>query len=237
MPSAPPPVAAIAAAIGNPARASMLGALLDGRSLTAKELAYAAAVAPPTASAHLARLTGTGLLAVARQGRHVYFRLATPQVGRMLEAIMSVAADAPRASPPPWRAEPGLRLARTCYDHFAGRLGVALADSLAARGHVVLGQDGGEVTPSGEAFLARFGIDVARLAHGRRAFCRPCVDWSERRLHLAGAVGAALAERCFALGWTARLRDSRAVGISAEGQRGFADTFAISVEALRRLDD
>lgn len=232
MPSVPPAVAEIAAAVGNPARVSVLAALLDGRSLTAKELAHAAGVSPQTASGHLARLTGTGLLAVARQGRHAYFRLASPQVGRLLEAIMSVAAEAPRTGPPPWRADAGLRVARTCYDHLAGRLGVALAEALAAHGHVVLSEDGGEVTPAGAAFLARFGIDVAGLAHGRRAFCRPCVDWSERRLHLAGAVGAALADRCFALGWTARMRDSRAVRISDDGRRGFAETFGISVPAL-----
>lgn len=237
MPSIPPAVAEIAAAVGNPARVSVLAALLDGRSLTAKELAHAAGVSPQTASGHLARLTGAGLLAVMRQGRHAYFRLATPQVGRLLESIMSVAAEAPRAGPPPWRADPALRLARTCYDHYAGRLGVALADALAARLHVVLGEDGGVVTDEGAAFLSGFGIDMPTLLQGRRAFCRPCVDWSERRLHLAGAVGAALAARCTALGWTARRRNGRALDITPAGQAGFAAIFGISVDTLHRQGD
>jgi DNA-binding transcriptional ArsR family regulator len=233
MPPAPPSIAEIAAAVGNPARANVLVALLDGRALTAQELAHAAGVAAPTASGHLARLTGARLLAVSRQGRHAYFRLASPQVGRMLESIMDVAADRPRRGQPIWRGEAALRTARTCYDHLAGRLGVALADALAGRGHVVLTEDGGEVTEAGKDFLAGFGIDMGALARGRRAFCRPCLDWSERRLHLAGALGAALAERCFALGWTARMRDGRALRISTDGARGFAQTFGIDLGAPR----
>lgn len=233
MSGAPASMAEIAAAVGLPARASVLTALLDGRALTAKELAHRAGVAPPTASGHLARLTDAGLLAVARQGRHAYYRLASPEVGHMLEAMLAVAAGRAGDSSRRWRGDPGLRLARSCYDHLAGQLGVALADALAARGHVILGADGGEVTADGTAFLARFGIDVAAIGRGRRAFCRPCLDWSERRPHLAGAVGAALAQRCFALGWILRQRDTRAVGIAPVGARGLADTFGVDVIALR----
>ena len=225
-------MAEIAAAIGLPARASVLAALLDGRALTAKELAHRAGVAAPTASGHLARLLDAGLLSVARQGRHAYFRLASPAVGHMLEAMLAVAADRAGDPPPRWRGDARLRLARTCYDHLAGQVGVALADALAAHGHVVLGADGGEVTADGAAFLGRFGIDVDALGHGRRAFCRPCLDWSERRPHLAGAVGAALAARCFALGWIVRLRDTRAVRIAPEGERGLAETFGLDLAAL-----
>lgn len=233
MSSAPASMAEIAAAVGVPARAAVLAALLDGRALTAKELAHRAGVAAPTASGHLARLMDAGLLALARQGRHAYFRLASPEVGHMLEAILAVAAARAVGPPKPWGGEARLRLARTCYDHLAGQVGVALADALEARGHVVLGADGGEVTAAGSAFLTEFGIDTAALGHGRRAFCRPCLDWSERRPHLAGAVGAALACRCFALGWFERLRDSRAVAIAPAGAAGLAARFGIEVSALR----
>ncbi len=232
MATSAPAAAEIAAVIGNPARANVLTALLDGRALTAKELAYAAGVSPQTTSGHLARLTDARLLAVTRQGRYAYFRLASPQVARMLESIMVVAADGPKPRRPRWRADSGLRVARTCYDHLAGRLGVALADVLAERAHVVLDADGGIVTPAGAAFLGRLGIDVTVLAQERRAFCRPCLDWSERRPHLAGAVGAALAGRCFSLGWITRSRDSRALEVCATGHEGFRDMFGIDLAAL-----
>ena len=230
--SMPASLAEIAAAVGVPARASVLTALLDGRALTAKELAYRAGVAAPTASEHLARLVDAGLLAVMRQGRHGYFRLASAEVGHMLEAMLAVAGARGDPAAPRWRGDARLRLARTCYDHLAGRLGVALADALVERGFVVLGADGGEVTAAGAAFLDRFGVDVAAIGAGRRAFCRPCLDWSERRPHLAGAVGAALAGRCFALGWVVRERDSRAVGISQAGEAGLAASFGVDVGGL-----
>ncbi|MBN8897331.1 MAG: helix-turn-helix transcriptional regulator, partial [Rhodospirillales bacterium] len=199
----------------------ILSALMDGRALTAKELAFVARVSPQTTSGHLAKLTEAGLLAGARQGRHRYFRLASPLVGQMMEAVMAVAGPDERHAAP-WRGGEALRTARTCYDHLAGRLAVGLADTLIARGHVVLGADGGEVTAAGRDFLRGFGADPA---DGRRVFCRPCLDWSERRPHLAGRVGTALAERCFALGWLERHRDSRAVRITEAGATGFAEVF------------
>jgi DNA-binding transcriptional ArsR family regulator len=221
----------VAALVGNPARANVLMALLDGRALTAGELAYAAGVSPQTTSGHLAKLTQARLLALTKQGRHCYYRLASPQVGRMLEGIMSVAADGPSRYRPRWRGDEELRTARTCYDHLAGRLGVALADALMARDHLTLTEDGGMVTPAGEEFLIGFGLDIHRIARGHRAFCRPCLDWSERRPHLAGAVGAALAARCFELGWVARVRDTRALKISPQGRSGLAETFGIRLQA------
>ncbi len=167
----------IAALLGDPARANILTALMDGRALTAKELAYAAHVSPQTTSGHLAKLTDAQLLTVARQGRHRYFRLSSPLIGHMLESVLAVAGSV-APTPPPWRGGEALRTARTCYDHLAGRLGVAVADSLSSAGHLVLSADGGEVTPSGDAFLAKFG---AHPAEGKRVFCRPCLDWSEDR--------------------------------------------------------
>jgi DNA-binding transcriptional ArsR family regulator len=223
--SDPNGLAATAALLGDPARANMLAALMDGRALTAKELAFAAHVTPQTASGHLAKLSDGGLLAAAKQGRHRYYRLASPLVGQMLEGVMAVSGSEP-ARATTWRGGEALRTARTCYDHLAGRLGVALADALTERGHVALGADGGEVTEQGARFLDAFG---AAPASGRRVFCRPCLDWSERRPHLAGRLGAALACRCFELGWIARQRDTRAVAITAEGRAGFRERFGIAV--------
>lgn len=217
-------LASIAATMGEPARANMLLALFDGRALTAKELAFAAHVTPQTTSGHLAKLIDAGLLAMEKQGRHRYFRLATAEIGHMLETIMSVGGTSPVRT---WRGGEALRSARTCYDHLAGRLGVALADSLRAAGHIALSDEGGEVTASGVAFLRDFG---AEPEPGKRVFCRPCLDWSERRPHLAGRVGAALACRCFALGWVERQRDTRAVKITSAGREGFARKFGFDTD-------
>ncbi len=220
-------IAATASLLGDPARANMLAALMDGRALTAKELAYAAHVSPQTTSGHLGKLTEAGLLTLQKQGRHHYYRLASPLVGQMLEGIMAVAGEAEAGMPTrrgTWRGGEALRTARTCYDHLAGRLGVELADALCERGHVALTEDGGEVTDSGHRFLRAFG---AEPEVGPAAFCRPCLDWSERRPHIAGRLGAALACRCFELGWIARQRDTRAVGITAAGHAGFAERFGV----------
>jgi DNA-binding transcriptional ArsR family regulator len=226
-------IAAVAALVGDPARANILCALLDGRAFTAGELAYAAHVAPQTASGHLAKLASAHLIASCPQGRHRYYRLAGPHVAAMLESIMAVAA----ISPPrcrPVRIDDTMRTARMCYDHIAGQLGVGLTDALLARGHVAFDADGGELTASGEAFLGEFGIDMEGTRHSRRIFCRPCIDWSERRPHLAGAVGAALAERLFALGWIARARDhKRRLLVTPAGRRHLDQTFGVRVPEQR----
>jgi len=225
-------MAAVAALVGDPARAQMLDVLTDGRAQSAGELAYAARVSPPTASAHLAKLVEGGLLSVLKQGRHRYYRLASPMVGRMLEGLMLVAAvQAPPRHRPSTPRDRALLTARSCYDHLAGRLGVALADSLVARAHVLLGDDGGEVTAGGAAFLGGFGIDLDAARCRHRAFCKPCLDWTERRWHLAGAVGAGLMRRCFELGWIERQRDSRAVRITPRGRDGFLDRFGFDLDA------
>ncbi len=230
-----PCIAEIAALVGDPARANMLSALMDGRAASAGELAFAAHVTPQTASAHLAKLVDARLLAGERRGRNRYFRLAAPEVARMLEEIMAVAvARAPRYRPA-WMRDEALRSARTCYDHLAGRLGVALAGSLAERGHVVLDDDGGEVTEDGAKFLTGFGLDLVGTAGKRRRFCRPCLDWSERRLHLGGSVGAALAQRCFALGWIERIKNSRAVAITPTGGDGFLTNFGVEIATVTNI--
>lgn len=224
-----PYIAEVAALVGDPARANILMALMDGRALTATELAYVAGVTPQTASGHLSRLTEGRLLVVERQGRHRYFRVASPEVARLVEALSLVAVAGPPRHRPASRIDAALREARTCYDHLAGRLGVALADALIASGHVILDRDGGELTAEGAEFLGGFGVDLDAARRRRRMFCRPCLDWSERRPHLAGAVGAALASRCFELGWFERIRDSRALRLTATGRAGLENVLAVSL--------
>ncbi len=229
-------LAEIGALVGDPGRANMLAALIDGRALTAKELASQAGVTPQTASGHLARLLAAGLIRVEPQGRHRYHRLASAEVAAMLETMMQVAATSTTLTRAPLRTGPrdeAMRTARSCYDHLAGRLGVALADALVAKGAVELDGDGGAVTPAGVKLLAGFGVDadVASLApvKGRRPFCRPCLDWSERRPHLAGVLGAALLERSLDLHWVRRLEGTRALAITPKGQTGFRATFGVSL--------
>jgi len=224
-----PQIAEVAALVGDPARANMLVALLGGRALTATELAYAADVSPPTTSGHLGKLFAARLVMLMKQGRHRYYRLAGPHVAHMLESIMHVAIDGPPRYQPRSRADDQMRRARTCYDHIAGALGVDLADSMIAHDFVVLGDEAGEVTPAGTKFLTRLGVDLAAARAKRRVFCRPCLDWTERRAHIGGAVGAAVAKRCFDLQWIEQVRDSRALTITPAGHRGLVDAFGLSV--------
>src|SRR6266850_8034927 len=224
-----PIIAEIAALVGDPARATMVSALLDGRALTASELALAARITPQTASTHLAKLTEAGLLSVVRNGRHRYFRLASPTVGDMIDGIVAVAlAKRPRYRPlsPQARA---VSAARICYDHLAGRLSVDLTDSFVAREYVVLDVEAAEITRAGIRFFTEFGIELPNRRSTRRHVCRLCLDWTERRPHIAGAVGAALTKRYFDLGWTERMKHSGAVIVTASGKHGFRETFGIGM--------
>ena len=224
-----PYIAEAASLIGDPARANMLGALMDGRALTAKELGFAAGVAPSTASEHLSKLTAGKLIIATSSGRHRYFRLASPEVARALETLMTLALDGPPRHRPKSRCDEAMARARTCYDHFAGRLGVSLADSFADRNQILLDSDGGQVTDAGRAFLGGLGIELPQPRSLRRVFCRPCLDWSERRWHIGGAVGAAIARHCFEAGWTERQKHGRAVTITPAGERAFAELFEVRV--------
>jgi DNA-binding transcriptional ArsR family regulator len=224
-----PQIAEVAALVGDPARANMLVALLGGRALTATELAYAASVSPQTTSGHLGKLSTARLVVLMKQGRHRYYRLAGPHVAHMLESIMHVAIDGPPRYQPRSKTDDQMRRARTCYDHIAGVLGVDLADSMTAHDFVILGDEAGEVTPAGTEFLTRLGVDLAAARAKRRVFCRPCLDWTERRPHIGGAVGAALAKRCLELKWIEQVRDSRALAITPAGRRGLVEAFGLSV--------
>ena len=221
-----------AALIGDPARANILMALLDGRALTATELARAAGVTRQTASGHLARLTEAGLLAMERQGRHRYHRLASSDVARLLESILSVTASRSAAAVVGPR-DKALRRARTCYDHLAGQVAVAIADRMVERGQIELSGDGGVLTDRGTDFLRGLGVDLdaamaaAYRRGGGRVFCRPCLDWSERRPHIAGAVGVALCQCCLARGWVRRSDGTRAVTITPAGQMALTEAFGL----------
>lgn len=232
-----PHLAMVAALIGDPARASILRLLMDGRARTAKELAHVAGVSPQTASGHLAKLTDGGLLAVAKQGRHRYFHLANAQVATAVEGLMALAGERPLPKHHHHtRVAGALRAARTCYDHIAGRLGVSLFDQLIARGCLLpSGEEGFVVTEAGRQLFAALEIDVDAIAKGKRHFARACLDWSERSPHLAGSLGAALAERCFTLGWLERRHDSRAVTLTKAGATGFGRLFDLTPDRLAAI--
>ncbi len=213
-----PHIARIAALIGDSARAEVLTALMADRALTATELADIAGVTKQTISAHLAKLLDAGLIAVESQGRHRYFRLADRDVAHLLESLMNVAFRAGavrlRASP----REPALRRARMCYDHLAGEVGVQFYESLLQQGLVTATPEGAELTPAGLQWFAQVGIDASALAQQRRMLCRPCLDWSERRHHLGGALGSALLKRLFEGGWARRAQGSRVVHFTPKGE-------------------
>jgi DNA-binding transcriptional ArsR family regulator len=223
-------VARIASMVGEPARTAMLIQLMDGRALTANELACAAGISPQTGSHHLAQLVDAGLLHVRKQGRHRYHRLASPEVARMLEEMMQIAAKGSGAEHPRFVVGPrdvALRAARTCYDHLAGRLGVAIADRLLGDGSLAFEEDeAGYLTDRGVHALSAMGIASvsAPRSHGipSRAHCRPCLDWSERRFHVAGKVGALICAHCLDQRWVVRSKGSRALGITPLGQRALS---------------
>jgi DNA-binding transcriptional ArsR family regulator len=211
-----PDIVRVAAVVGDPARARMLMALMDGRALTATELALEAGVAPSTASTHLAQLTSADLIALTRQGRHRYFRIVRPDVAAMLEGLMNVAAPRGRRTRPGPHDE-DLRRARVCYDHLAGAYGVRLLERLQARGFVRGSDAAVDLTRRGALWAAALGIDVAALRGKRRPLCRGCLDWSERRMHLAGAFGAALLDRLLAMRYARRETGTRGVTFSPRG--------------------
>jgi DNA-binding transcriptional ArsR family regulator len=221
-----PSIAPIAALAGDPGRANMLSALAGGMALTASELAGEAGVTLQTASSHLAKLEQGGLVTAVRQGRHRYFRLAHDDVAAMLEAIMGVAARTGQMRTRPGPRDPAMRRARVCYDHLAGELGVRLLDSLVEGRRVTRKGDELALTRRGVAFMRGFRIDLDGLSGARRPLCRACLDWSMRRHHLGGALGAALLARFEALKWVEREHASRVLRLTPSGEAGFRRTFA-----------
>ena len=223
----------VAALMGDPARAAMLSLLMDGRAHTASDLALAAGVTAQTASGHLGRMAEANLLAARAQGRNRFYRLASGDVAHAIESLMALAGTRaqPASRSAAWRRDPDLRFCRTCYDHLAGQVGIAVTDSLTRSGHIEpKGARDWKLTESGDLFCQRLGVDIggARRA-GNRHFARQCLDWSERRPHISGALGAAIADTFFKKGWAERLRRSRTVRLTDSGRRALGSHFGAAV--------
>jgi DNA-binding transcriptional ArsR family regulator len=220
-----PNIAIIAALVGDPARANMLNALLGGAALTASELASEAGVTLQTASS-LSKLQQARLIEQEQQGRHRYFRLAGSEVGDVLEGLGTLAVRAGHLRVRPGPKDPAMRRARMCYDHLAGELGVRMFDSLVSRKMLTVDKDLVEITPRGAKFVAEFGVDLEATQTSRRPLCKKCLDWSERRSHLAGSLGAALLNRVYELKWARREADGRVVRFSPGGEQKFSALFS-----------
>jgi len=220
-----PNLSTVAALIGDPARANMLSALMDGRALTASELAAEAGVTVQTASSHLGKLTSGGLLTVRAQGRHRYFALAGEPVATALEALMSLAENHAPGRTRTGPRDAALRQARVCYNHLAGRMGVQMYDALLSREALTVTPQGLHLSARGHTLFADLGVPLDALTSARAPLCRECLDWSERRSHLAGSLGRAALTRFLDLGWAARDPASRAVVFSTAGAARFGKLF------------
>lgn len=216
-----PNIANLAAPLADPARAQMVSLLMDGRARTVTELGAATGLGKASASEHAARLFDAGFLKAHRQGRHKYLSLASPEVARLIEAMMALAGQEPSRASRTGPRDPALREARLCYNHLAGALGVRLYRSLSARGFLVHSPGGLDLTSEGRAFFRGLGLDEADLAPARTPLCRDCLDWTERQSHLAGRLGRLLLSRMEAEGWLRRREGSRALTVTAKGRSGF----------------
>lgn len=221
-----PVVASVAALLGDPARANMLTALMDGRALTVSELAEAAGVTLQTASGHLAKLKVANLLTAEKQGRHRYFRLSGPDVAQVLEALMGLAERTGAVRVRTGPRDEALRAARICYDHLAGESGVRLFVAICHH-ELIAGADEPKLTSKGRGFFNNFGIDIAALEKARRPVCRHCLDWSERRNHLGGALGAAILSEISARKWIKR-NAGRVLTFSRQGFENFQTAFQLT---------
>lgn len=226
---APVDLSSVASAIGNPARAVMLEALLDGQPHPAGELAHRANIAPSTAAGHLAVLKSAGFVVCKRNGRHNLCRLASSDVADALEALAVIAPRRPPSGLRESNRNAALKLARTCYDHLAGEVGVAITEALLRRGDLVSAVEDFRLTRRGKERLTEFGVDIAAAERARRIFTRACMDWSERRSHLAGALGAELCRHLFRLDWIRRHKGHRAVTITGSGREGLSEQLGVLV--------
>ncbi|WP_294229898.1 winged helix-turn-helix domain-containing protein [uncultured Shimia sp.] len=220
-----PDIAHIAALIGDPARANMLTALMSGKALTVSELAEEAGVTVQTASSHLSKLDHGGLLRPRKQGRHKYFSLASDEVAHVLEGLMGLAAGSGFLRKRTGPKDAALREARVCYNHLAGDMGTRMFDSMIAQGHLIIEGEDLKLTKAGAVFVAELDIDLSTLRKGRAALCKECLDWSERRSHLAGSLGRALLARFETLSWAQRDKATRVVTFSGAGAKAFDGLF------------
>lgn len=216
-----PDISRIGQLIGDPARANILSALMSGKALTATELAQEAGVTPQTTSGHLAKLADGGLVRIRKQGRHRYYALTDDEVASVLESLMHLAAMKGHLRTRTGPRDPALRHARVCYDHLAGDKGIQLYDALIRRGHLVEQGDDLSLSGSGETFFSDFGITLSSLSASRRPLCRQCLDWSERRTHLAGTLGKAILDEIYKRGWAKRAPNSRVIAFSPTGEKQF----------------
>lgn len=226
--NAMPDIATVASLIGEPSRVAMLVSLLTGKSLPASELARVARITPQTASSHLAKMVEGGLLVSEGNGRHRYYRLANAEVAHAIESLQAIASPAPVRSLRESDQLQAIRFARTCYDHLAGEVGVALTEQMLALDWIEKGDKEFHLRPEGKEKLLALGVEVEQPAKSRRSYARQCLDWSERRHHLAGSLGAALTRRLLELGWIERYPEHRGVRITAAGHKGFGETFGLS---------
>ncbi len=225
-------IALVAGLVGDPARAAILDTLMDGREHAAGELARRAGVTPSTASGHLSRLLAGRLVLCDVHGRERRYRLASAEIAAALEALARIAPAAEVRSLRAANRRAQLRAARTCYDHLAGWVGVSVTDALVARGALVP-QDGGyKLSATGDKLLRRLGVDLAGARARRRSFALACLDWSERRPHLAGALGAALADTAVANGWLLRRQNDRALTVTSAGRSALRREFGIDLDRL-----
>ena len=222
-----PDIALLGSLIGDPARANMLTALMNGMALTATELAGVAGITAQTASTHLKKLESGGLLQQRKQGRHRYFSLSDDDVASVLENLAGLAAKKGHVRVRTGPKDPALRKARVCYNHLAGEMGVQMYDSLGARDFMALGRDALTLTDGGWSFVSQLGIDADALSKSRRPVCKPCLDWSARRSHLAGALGTSLLDRFFELGWAKRETGTRIVSFTRNGEAEFLNLFPV----------
>jgi DNA-binding transcriptional ArsR family regulator len=223
------PIASVAELIAEPARAAVLVALLDGRSLTAGELALIANVSAQSASAHFSKMVAGGLLKARSSGRHRYYSLAGPDVAHAMEVLGAIATVPRPSTAPHSQNELEIRKARSCYDHLAGRIAVEMVKALETSKVIrISGDRDYELGPNGRSWFSNLGIDTDALKRSRRPFARQCLDWTERRPHLAGALGAELCARTLALGWFARQRNKRALRVTHKGTRELHTRFGIS---------
>ena len=227
-----PDITSVAALIGDPARANMLSALMSGLALTAGELAREANVTAPTASAHLSKLREANLVSMVIQGRHRYFRLAGSDVAAALEGLMDLAARTGSLRTRPGPQDAAMRTARICYDHLAGTAGVRLYDALIASGAIVVSAEGLKLSSAGRARFIAEGIDVEAMYRNDKTLCRACLDWSERRPHLAGPLARALLDLFFARSWACRDAGSRTIRFSTAGQIAFEAFLMTPIPAL-----
>lgn len=222
-----PDISRIASLIGDPARANILTALLTGKALTATELSGEAGVTLQTTSTHLAKLRDGGLIRLRKEGRHRYFSLASDDVAHVLEALMGLAAGSGHLRHRPGPRDPELRHARVCYNHLAGDMGTRMFDSMTRRGFLQAADGTLTLSPEGHKFVKALGIDLSALPRSRAPLCRECLDWSERRSHLAGQLGRALLSHMQAIGWANRIGDTRLIRFSRRGEEAFHSSFPV----------